>query len=388
MAKRKNSTALFEVMAAHRARAAANGAGNSATSPPARTSTTPPPGTPYRTVEKPSVFALGKKWIATMLEKRVRAASAPAPVAAPVEAQDPNDPTAGITAQNLAARKSAPVVAEATSADAESIDAPGNDVSASTGPVTYTTVMPTYGRSTDAPEESTRGSKNQVAFDRDKHQVTLKVRFNTAVISLVALLVVVGAAYIIGKRAGKPSSANASPAPAPQPVPQAKAGAGGPLDIPARSTPKSPKAADLPPIADRTPRNNGAQPSAPGGQGSGQLTPNGIFEDARIDSGVAKRAVGLNYCIISRYRGDQQEIAIDVSDFLNQHGVPNTIESGSPQLETPADGYVIVGTRGFGKVFSGEQAYKDYRNAVNQAIGQLPKKISFPPRTEMRKWAE
>jgi hypothetical protein len=387
MAKRKNSTALFEVMAAHRARAA-NGASNSAPTTPARLSSAPPPGTAYKTVEKPSVFALGKKWIATMLEKRGRAASAPAPVAAPVEPQDPNDPTAGITAQNLAARKPAPVVAEATDVGEESIAASDNGASSSTGPVTYTTVMPTYGRSSDLPEESPRSSANKVAFDRDKHQVTVKVRFNTAVISLVALLVVVGAAYIIGKRAGKPSSAGASPAPAPQPAPQAKAGAGGPLDVPARPKTGSPKSNDLQPIPDRVARNNGAQPAPPGGPGSSQLSPSGIFEDAKIDSGVARRTVGYNYCIISRYRGDQQEIAIDVSDFLNQHGVPNTIESGSPQLETPADGYVIVGTRGFGKVFSGEQVYKDYRNAVNQAIGQLPKKLAFPPRTEMRKWAQ
>jgi hypothetical protein len=397
MAKRKNSTALFEVMAAHRARTAARSTpGESSPATPTRAAATatrasaaPVPGASYKVIEKPGIFSLGKQWLATMLEKRVRAASAPAPVAAPTEAHDPNDPTAGITAQSLASRKSATAVAEATSAGDEISSVETGNGSPSTGPVTYTTVMPTYGRSTDISEESTRGSKNQVAFDRDKHQVTLKVRFNTAVISLVALLVVVGAAYIIGKRAGKPSSAAASPVPAQQPTPQAKAPAGGPLDVsPKAAQPRSPKSNELQPLPDRVARNNGAQPAAPGGPGTGQLTPNGIFEDAPIDSGVARRAIGLNYCVISRYRPEQQEMAIDVSDFLNQHGVRNTIESVSPKLSGPTDGYVIVGTRGFSKGFSQDPAFKDYIESISRTVSQLPKKIKFTPQTEMRKWTE
>jgi hypothetical protein len=385
MAKRKNATALFEVMAAHRARSAtsSNGGTVTATAVAARHTSAPAPGQPYKASNKPGIFSLGRQWVATMLEKRLRPPAPATPTPAAAEALDAADPTAGITAHSLSARRSA-------ASEPESV-ATSVAPTASTGPVTYTTVMPTYGRSSDGDESSARGPRNQVAFDRDKHQVTLRVRLNTAVISLVALLVVVGTAYIIGKRAGKPAgpAAAAAATPAPQPAPQKAPSTGGPLDV-------SPKPAKPPvrvPLADRSPipgREGGiAQPSAPGGPGAGQMTPNAVFEDVPVENGAARRAIGLNYCVIQRFGPDRESVAAEVSAFLNEHGVPNTIEPGSKNTGTSADGCAIVGVRGFGKVFKQTKEYHDYLLAINRAAEAFPKKSSFNnPQTEMRKWME
>lgn len=408
MAKRKNSTALFEVMAAHRARMASTGgsassnSSNSSSAPAPsrssaapRTTAAPSPGQPYQAVEKPSIFAIGKKWFATMMEKRAQsAASAPAPVQ--TEALDPNDPTAGVTAQGLMSRRSSAAQAAASDpAPAASADAE----SASSGPVTYTTVMPTYGRSNDV--DLTRpGPKNHVEFDRDRHQVTLKVRLNTAVISLTALLVVVGTAYIIGKRAGKPAAAagnTAQPSPAPQPTPQAKVTPGGPLDVGNGAKPRNtrpPRADDANLAGNRIPGNSrdstaGIQPAPTGGTGSGQLTPNAAFEDAAVANGIARRTIGLNYAVIQRYGPDMQDVAVEVSDYLNAHGVPNTIESGSKRIQTPSDWCAIVGTRGFGRGFGQTAEFQEYEKAIHRAAQAYPKKNKFKDQSpEMRRWTE
>ena len=52
----------------------------------------------------------------------------------------------------------------------------------------------------------------QLHFDRDRHEMTLRLRYTTAIVSAFALLVALGLAYVVGRHiAGGPQTASASP---------------------------------------------------------------------------------------------------------------------------------------------------------------------------------
>jgi hypothetical protein len=249
--------------------------------------------------------------------------------------------------------------------------------------------MPTYGRSSRESETSKSKPLNKVAFDRDKHEVTLKVRFTTAAISVFALLVVVGVAYIAGKRTGAPPA-------------KASTQNGDVLKVGPDKTPS--KAAGQPAVSGdamvakgrtlgRPGRDAtaGAQPNAAPGNGAAipQVTPAAPFEDTPIVNGAARRTFGLNYCVIQQFSSEFQDVAVEVSDFLKANGVPNTIEVGSAKTHTRPGWYVLVGVRGFGKVHSQLPEYNQYMETISKAAAKFPQKSKLnKPQIMMVRWDE
>jgi hypothetical protein len=398
MAKRKNSTALFEVMAAHRAmQQVRTGNGGppvpSSAAPAAAHKYAPPPApTVLKPINRgPGLVEVGRKWLVALLEKRrEESAAAPAPTTTPAAAgQDLADPTAGVTAHSLSARSAAPPVVPPV------VDPPAAPLppahrepapiaeDAPAGPVTYTTSVSTYGRSARADAAPPAKPLNQVAFDRDKHEVTLKVRFTTAVISTFALLVVLGTAYILGTRAGQPKpTAKAQPA-------KAQSGV---MDV----GPKAARQGDATPANGRIPAA-GRDPSAgiqPAPGGATQVTSNAAFEDVKPGpDGSARRSIGLNYCVILSYPQEMRDAAMDVAQHLNASGVVNTIEFTLPPKGRPKAGwYYITGVRGFTSPFLQSPDFRQYMQAIDAAAAKFPKKnklhSQISQQTMMLRWEE
>jgi hypothetical protein len=390
MAKRKNSTALFEVMAAHRAlQQARTGSGApSAAAPAAAHTYAPGPGpVVLKPIDRgPGLVEVGRQWLVALLEKR-RAEPAAVPALA-AAGQDLADPTAGVTAHSLSARSAGhpvvpPVPAPQPVASAQPVEPVRHEPATvaeapPAGPVTYTTSVSTYGRSS-RPEAAPSKPVNQVAFDRDKHEVTLKVRFTTAVISTFALLVVLGTAYILGTRAGQPKpTAKTVPAKTQKGV----------MDVGPKGEAKM--AGNRIPAGGRDP-SAGIQP-APGG--ATQVTSNAAYEDVQPGpDGSARRTFGLNYCVILSYPPEMSEAAMDVAQHLNASGVRNTIEVTLPGKGRPKPGwYYITGVRGFTSPFLQSPDFRQYMQMIDAAAAKFPKKNKLhnqiSQRTMMLKWEE
>ena len=427
MAKRKNSTALFEVMRAAQQKAlerqgislqggptssATSGTGsngssvvaapavsnpsvNSPTSPPSAAPTSrsyaPPSGqSQLKPLGTPAIVTVTKKWFAALMEKKPKSTSELEETAAP--ALDPTDPTAGMTAQSLASRNARPVAAPSRPAvepnpeqvfvdESDEADLPPAATrSATSRPVMYTTVVPSYGRS-DAEPSSTKAG-NQVAIDRDRQEVTVKVRFQTVAIGVVATLAVVGLAYIAGKKTGTPTARTPT-------TPEIKSGPvqAGVLD-PRGAKPGS-SGADARMAAERMSGNASASLS-PSANGSTTVrATDAVFVDSPVVNGLSKRDSGLNYCVIESFSPSQQQWALDVRDFLNSAGILCTIEIGRPNLGTRSGDYLIVGTRGFAPRYGNTAAYKTYTDTIDQVSLSFPDKSKFrQPQKMMVKWTD
>lgn len=228
---------------------------------------------------------------------------------------------------------------------------------------------------------------DRVAIDRDKHEVTLKVPFQTVAIGVTAFLVVVGTAYIAGKHVGQPTRPAAGNS---QAQGQTQPGALDPRT--AKAGQRGPAAGGQDAIAagGKVPANRDqvtqVQPAATGGQTS-QVTPPPPYEDVAIVNTAAKRTVGLNYVIVNTYAPDFQASAIEVSDFLNANGIPNTIEIGTPAISCKTGDFAITGTRGFARPFMDTPEYKQYMQTIQTVAAKFSQKSKLnKPRTMTVKW--
>ena len=451
MAKRKNSTALFEVMAAHRARqqALAGQSGADAdsslmTPPSSRPSTprtsapkprpaapsrsySPPPGQLAATPSGPGLVEKGKLWLAAWKQKRQEqreaaaalaaaeteerqavaareAAARPRQSASPSKKQlvhsarsvDPADPTAGITARSLLSRPApAPVIDDTDGLADEHVDPAVAEEAFLDEPAAYAEPGTSPARSTpanrlDATEMKPAGT-NQVAIDRDRHEVTLKVRFTTAAISVTALLVVVGIAYIVGKRAGQPPVPKAVNGPAQKPAAQP-----GVLDPANQSRPRlTQRPAGAGEVRQASGRQLGEQEQSASIQPSGvagrpDVSGTSAYPVA-IENGAARRTAGLNYMVIAQYKYEQQDWAEEVCAYLNAAGVGCTIETGNGRMAAPGK-YVLVGTLGFAPGFGASLDYVRYTQAIADAAEKFPQSHKFnraqAGRTTMVKWLD
>ncbi|QOV90457.1 hypothetical protein [Humisphaera borealis] len=446
MAKRKNSTALFEVMRAAQQKAlerqgislqggatqsgnAQGGASQSShpqsghtqgghtqsSSPPtssARSSSeghtsataagrsyAPPPGhSQLKPLGTPAIFTVTRKWFAALMEKRAGSTATSDESAPP--ALDPTDPTAGITAVTLASRSARQSVSTPAPAIAPNPEQVFVDESQDDEAPPVPTLRQAVPRATAASRGGAGSSSqvaglsvtrsendsspkpgNQVAIDRDRQEVTLKVRFQTVAIGVVATLVVVGLAYIAGKKTGAPTARVPS-------TPEIKSGPVQPGVLDPRGT-KAVPGGDARMAAERIPGSAmaGASPSVNGS--TTVRAGDAVFVDSPVVNGLSKRDPGLNYCVIESYGPSQQQWALDVRDFLNGAGIPCTIEIGRPNLRTRSGDYLIVGTRGFAPRYGNAAAYKSYIESIEQASVAFPDKSKFhQPQMMMVKWID
>ncbi len=166
----------------------------------------------------------------------------------------------------------------------------------------------------------------QFHFDRDLHEVTVRLRYTTAIVSGFAVLVSLGMAYVLGRHiAGGPQSAYAAPTVEeltrrpPQPDV---------MDVGKRSTPSGVGASFGP--ADPPRPHNLAQ------KDEGPATPIGGGTDGH-------RVVHTNYIIVQSYPTEKS--AMEARDFLIKAGIGCTARGEGPWAD--ANWFSVITTTGF-----------------------------------------
>ncbi len=415
MAKRKNSTALFEVMRAAQQKAlerhsaslqnaappqspvaasngvthggptqssASNGAPHNgdgavaqSTPPPATVapvparSYAPPPGqSQLKPLGTPSIVSATRRFLAAITKPKTTEGATERPAVA----LDPDDPTAGMTADALRGPRSRLAEPNPDQAFVDADEEPG---------IPPVPSRPAASSSAVRAQAATAAAINKVAIDRDRQEVTVKVRFQTVAIGVIATLAVVGLAYIAGKKTGAP----AAKAPT---TPEIKNGPVQPGVLDPRGN-KTAVPGDARLADERIPGGASANISPSLGGSTTIRTGVAGFLDSPVVNGTAKRDVGLNYCIIESFAPGQQQWALEVRDFLNAAGIGCTIEFGRSNLKTREGDFLIVGTRGFAPRYGNAPAYTSYIAGIEQVAGTFPDKTKFrQPQMMMVKWAD
>ncbi len=200
-----------------------------------------------------------------------------------------------------------------------------------------------------------------VAFDGDHQEVTLKMRYTTALVSAFTVLVIVGLAYVIGRHMAEgPARSMADP-------PPAKPGGTQPgvLDVSQRQ-PQG--------------RTDGAAPR-PGPRPNTPVVPvppaSNNFADAKLNpNGTAQRMNNMNYVMIQSYP-QNREAAYKLRNFLTSRGIVCTVERSSSTVRVQKDWVAVVGIRGFPPKFGQLPEYVAYRNAIEAAAALFPAETDF-----------
>lgn len=278
--------------------------------------------------------------------------------AARAPALDPTDPTANVTAASLLAPRE-PVAATAPAPSPVEM-APASPAEAcASEPVALPPEVST------TPPRQVSGKRLGLAVDHDRQEVTLKMRYTSALVTGFAVLVVVGLAYVIGRRMSDgPQKAKAHEA-----LTSSAQIKQGPVTASALSV-------------GRPARTNGQSRAgdpfagAPGSGAAAPRTPEApVYLDAPIVDGVARRTTNMNYLMIISYPPEKQRSAYEVSNFLTVNGITTTVEKGTAR--TNPGWFCVIGTRGFPPKFGRSPEYESYLKAIEAAAKRFPAKSKF-----------
>jgi hypothetical protein len=412
--KRKNSTALFEVISAGRVDrkpvAAAlktprwwfKGQSGSAaeTSSPAPIQSDPTDPTANVTAEtfyraRQRMTPAAPVPASPTSPPAASSAAAPPPVAS-LPQPAANDAYAAADLQDVGLASAAPGVVGSTAAAGRPPSAAPVQSSTALVPTTASSSRPVAPPSAALPDPlpaARPGSPRAVGrskfrFDEDSQQVTLKMRYTTAIVTAFSVLVIVGAAYVIGRHLAEgPAQANASDPQ--QSTARVRKGPAQPgvMDL-SRGPGAGPQAR-----LDTTNRPR-AQTSARNGPDSGGATPppaapppaaaaQTVYADAHIaPDGTAQRISNMNYLEMINLPPENRQRAYDLRDLMTANGIPCTVEKvskqrGAPKIPGPEGWYAVVGVRGFSPKYGQLPEYRAYRNAIATAAARIPSKGKF-----------
>jgi hypothetical protein len=191
-----------------------------------------------------------------------------------------------------------------------------------------------------------RSSAVHVEFDRERQEITLRLRYTTAIVSAFSVCVLVALAYVVGRHISRgPQTASASDGQQisrlrEQPPQQ------GVTDLPHRHHAAPPQQASIP---NDPPTRVIEQQPASRSRGPATQAPAGV--ESRLP-----RTVNLNYVVIQTYPRERLEAAQQARDTFIRNGIPCTIVS----LESHRSEWVqLVGAAGFQHIRGA-----DYRNYV------------------------
>jgi hypothetical protein len=203
-----------------------------------------------------------------------------------------------------------------------------------------------------------RSSAVHLDFDRDRKEITLRLRYTTAVVSAFGVCVLIGLAYVVGghMRHG-PQTASAAGQPTIQQLLKQPPQAG--VIVLNRQRAVRPVSTDAPkpvPVADNSASANIDIPRA-----TASLIPAGA--ETRLP-----RTIGLNYAIVQTYPPEETQIAQAACEFLNSNGIPCSLET-TDYVRNPR-WLCLVGTAGFTKISS--QDYKGYVDNIIKLGEKFP----------------
>jgi hypothetical protein len=197
--------------------------------------------------------------------------------------------------------------------------------------------------------------------DQDRQEITLRMRYTTAIVGSFGVLVAIASAYVIGRHLGETSSgASTAMLISSLSSQQIKDGPAQPgvLDIGRdRARVASAKIdGSAPPVVKKKDPD--------------------VFEDAQINTaGIAFRSAGRNYVIVAIFPPAETDTAIRACDFLCAHGIVCTLERDVHG--EPPHWLSVVGVRGFPHKFKESRDYIAYHDAIIALNDKFPAKSNF-----------
>lgn len=203
-------------------------------------------------------------------------------------------------------------------------------------------------------------ARNTLALDPDRHELSMRLTYTSAIIAVVAVGAVVALAYLLGRQWATPrhllladrTTADIRSQP-PQPsVLQVQARrATGEVEASSPNMAAVPAPTQGPQVQWNDPHQRPATYSAAG----------------------LPRSVGLNYIIVQSYQ--DEKTANEVRDFLVQNGVACTVEKSLPGWA--ANWYSVVTTQGFERI-SDVPEYHDLTRRIRALSERFaPRRASF-----------
>ena len=189
-----------------------------------------------------------------------------------------------------------------------------------------------------------------VAVDPDQRQISVKMSYTAAVVGGMSLALVVGLAIIAAQRFSRGSS----PLLAQTTTDKLREG-------PAHPEVLEPQRRVL------TGSPNG-QPQVARTNSSAPVPPKAPVESRSLSSmttGDGKRYVNLNYVIIQSYHPAEEKMAQEAAAMLNKEGVACTVEKGVKGYQA----ITVVGLQGFDKIST--VAYRSYTDHILQISKKL-----------------
>jgi hypothetical protein len=188
-------------------------------------------------------------------------------------------------------------------------------------------------------------------LDPDRHQITFKVSYNSAIVTAFSVVMAIGLAYVVGKKMSRgPIAATASPSSAEL-----------------RSQPAHPEVLDVANVSDTkqtesiSHTGDNAQLAALG---------NTTTAPSPFD---AQRIIGRDYVIVQIYPNKKD--AEDAAGLLGKNNVPCTVENGVAGWASKS-WWCVVGTTGFDHI-RGNADYTRYEAAINRVSEQFAANSKF-----------
>jgi hypothetical protein len=188
-------------------------------------------------------------------------------------------------------------------------------------------------------------------LDPDRHQITFKVSYNSAIVTAFTVLMAIGLAFVVGKKMSRgPIAATASPSSA-----ELRSQAAHPEVLDVSSTGQT-KPTEL-----LTPASDSAQLAASGAP----TTAPSPFD--------AQRIIGRDYVIVQIYPSKKD--AQDAASLLDKNNIPCTVENGVAGWASKS-WWCVVGTTGFDHI-RGNADYTRYEAAINRVSDQFAANSKF-----------
>jgi hypothetical protein len=212
-----------------------------------------------------------------------------------------------------------------------------------------------------------------VAVNQDRQEISFKLTYTSAIVSMFALVVVLALVYIIGRRMSNgPTPVMANSAEILKGEPNTRV-----LEVGDTGESSEPKSNAPAPANPSTARVSPPLPPI-------EAAPVAPKQHAFNEDGP--RIIGLNYVVAQSYPAQEKDLAEQAAKFLNDAGIKCTIEQGLAGW--PASWYSVVGMKGF-ETLRGNAEYEAYKAEimkVSDAYAGKSKFKRFDPST--RRWQE
>jgi hypothetical protein len=211
-------------------------------------------------------------------------------------------------------------------------------------------------RSMSSAPSSSRSSTVHLDFDRNRKEITLRLRYTTALVSAFGVCALIGSAYVIGRHLNRgPQTASAETVALNGPQYVRQAPQAGVADV-TRQHLQRPLTGDSPPA-----HRNTEPPVPPAPRPASPLSLVPASAETRMP-----RTIGLNYVIIGTYPSEEKDNAQAACDFLTRNGIPCTLE----KTDFARSWTCLVGTAGFSHISSPE--YKTYVDNIIKLAKSFP----------------